>query len=183
MPIHNGVKYKGHNNMAYENQHGAEATTEQQAPQFAIQRIYTKDISFETPNSPAIFQKEWKPEVQLDIDTKSNKLADDTYEVTLSLTVTAKVEEQTAFLAEVQQSGIFTIGNLPEAQLAHTIGAFCPTTLFPYAREAVANLVSRGSFPQINLAPVNFEALFANYVQQRAAQANAEQAPASTETH
>ncbi|MFT6506599.1 MAG: preprotein translocase subunit SecB [Colwellia sp.] len=183
MPIHNGVKYKGHNNMADENQNGAEATTEQQAPQFAIQRIYTKDISFETPNSPAIFQKEWKPEVQLDIDTKSNKLADDTYEVTLSLTVTAKVEEQTAFLAEVQQSGIFTIGNLPEAQLAHTIGAFCPTTLFPYAREAVANLVSRGSFPQINLAPVNFEALFANYVQQRAAQANAEQAPASTETH
>ncbi|MEH6596331.1 MAG: protein-export chaperone SecB [Colwellia polaris] len=169
--------------MADENQNGAEATTEQQAPQFAIQRIYTKDISFETPNSPAIFQKEWKPEVQLDIDTKSNKLADDTYEVTLSLTVTAKVEEQTAFLAEVQQSGIFTIGNLPEAQLAHTIGAFCPTTLFPYAREAVANLVSRGSFPQINLAPVNFEALFANYVQQRAAQANAEQAPASTETH
>ena len=113
MPIHNGVKYKGHNNMADENQTGAEATTEQQAPQFAIQRIYTKDISFETPNSPAIFQKEWKPEVQLDIDTKSNKLADDTYEVTLSLTVTAKVEEQTAFLAEVQQSGIFTIGNLP----------------------------------------------------------------------
>ena len=169
--------------MADENQTGAEATTEQQAPQFAIQLIYTKDIYFETPNSPAIFQKEWNPEVQLDIDTKSNKLADDTYEVTLSLTVTAKVEEQTAFLAEVQQSGIFTIGNLPEAQLAHTIGAFCPTTLFPYAREAVANLVSRGSFPQINLAPVNFEALFANYVQQRAAQANAEQAPASTETH
>ena len=167
--------------MADENQNGAEATTEQQAPQFAIQRVYTKDISFETPNSPGIFQKDWKPEVQLDIDTKSIKLADDTYEVTLSLTVTAKVEEQTAFLAEVQQAGIFTIGNLPEAQLAHTIGAFCPTTLFPYAREAVANLVSRGSFPQINLAPVNFEALFANYVQQRTAQANAEQA--SSETH
>ncbi|MGB2741804.1 MAG: protein-export chaperone SecB [Cognaticolwellia sp.] len=167
--------------MADENQNGAEATTEQQAPQFAIQRVYTKDISFETPNSPEIFQKDWKPEVQLDIDTKSIKLADDTYEVTLSLTVTAKVEEQTAFLAEVQQAGIFTIGNLPEAQLAHTIGAFCPTTLFPYAREAVANLVSRGSFPQINLAPVNFEALFANYVQQRTAQANAEQA--SSETH
>ena len=171
----------GSNKMADENQNGAEATTEQQAPQFAIQRVYTKDISFETPNSPGIFQKDWKPEVQLDIDTKSIKLADDTYEVTLSLTVTAKVEEQTAFLAEVQQAGIFTIGNLPEAQLAHTIGAFCPTTLFPYAREAVANLVSRGSFPQINLAPVNFEALFANYVQQRTAQANAEQA--SSETH
>ncbi|UUO23412.1 protein-export chaperone SecB [Colwellia sp. M166] len=167
--------------MADEIQNNEEATNEQAVPQFAIQRVYTKDISFETPNSPAIFQKEWKPEVQLDIDTKSAKLADDTYEVTLSLTVTAKVEEQTAFLAEVKQAGIFTIGNIPEAQLAHTIGAFCPTTLFPYAREAVANLVSRGSFPQINLAPVNFEALFANYVQQRAAQA--EQVQVSTETH
>ena len=105
----------------------------------------------------------------------------------LSLTVTATVEGQTAFLAEVQQAGVFTIGNLPEAQLAHTIGAFCPTTLFPYARETVANLVNRGSFPQLNLAPVNFEALFASYVQQRAAAAKAEtekaEIPASTETH
>ncbi len=170
--------------MSDENQNNAEAapaTTEQAGPQFAIQRIYTKDISFETPNSPEIFQKDWKPEIQLDLDTKSNKLGEDTYEVVLSVTVTATVEGQTAFLAEVQQAGIFTIGNLPEAQLAHTIGAYCPTTLFPYARESVANLVNRGSFPQINLAPVNFEALFASYVQQRAAQA--EQAPASTETH
>jgi preprotein translocase subunit SecB len=171
--------------MSDENQNNADAaqaSTEQATPQFAIQRIYTKDISFETPNSPAIFQKDWKPEIQLDLDTKSNKLAEDTYEVILSLTVTATVEGQTAFLAEVQQAGIFSIGNLAEAQLAHTIGAFCPTTLFPYARESVANLVSRGSFPQINLAPVNFEALFASYVQQRAAQAQAA-APASAETH
>jgi len=165
-----------------ETENGA-ATTEQQA-QFAIQRIYTKDVSFETPNSPAIFQKEWKPEVKLDIDTRSNKLADDTYEVILALTVTVTVEEQTAFLAEVQQAGIFTIGNMPEAQLAQMIGAFCPTTLFPYARETVANLVNRGSFPQLNIAPVNFDALFASYVQQRAAeQEAATEVPASTETH
>jgi len=172
--------------MSDENQNNADApqaSTEQATAQFAIQRIYTKDISFETPNSPAVFQKDWKPEIQLDLDTKSNKLAEDTYEVILSVTVTATVEGQTAFLAEVQQAGIFSIGNLPETQLAHTIGAFCPTTLFPYARESVANLVSRGSFPQINLAPVNFEALFASYVQQRAAQSQTEQVPASSETH
>jgi preprotein translocase subunit SecB len=172
--------------MSDENQNStdaAQASTEPATPQFAIQRIYTKDISFETPNSPAIFQKDWKPEIQLDLDTKSNKLAENTYEVILSVTVTATVEGQTAFLAEVQQAGIFSIGNLAEAQLAHTIGAFCPTTLFPYARESVANLVSRGSFPQINLAPVNFEALFASYVQQRAAQEQTEKVPASTETH
>jgi len=171
--------------MSDEIQNGEQASPAQTAPQFAIQRVYTKDVSFETPNSPAIFQKEWKPEVKLDIDTRSAKLTDDTYEVILSLTVTATVEGQTAFLAEVQQAGVFTIGNLPEAQLAHTIGAFCPTTLFPYARETVANLVSRGSFPQLNLAPVNFEALFASYVQQRtaAAQAESTEVPASTETH
>ena len=99
----------------------------------------------------------------------------------MALTVTAEVEGKTAFLAEVQQAGIFTIGNVEEAQLAHTIGAFCPSTLFPYARETVASLVNRGSFPQLNLAPVNFEALFASYMQQKAAQAN--QAPASPETH
>lgn len=169
--------------MADEIQNGAEGTAEQAAaPQFAIQRVYTKDLSFETPNSPAIFQKEWKPELKLDLDTRSNKLTDDTYEVVLALTVTATVEGQTAFLAEVQQAGIFTIGNLAEAQLAHTIGAFCPTTLFPYAREAVASLVNRGSFPQINLAPVNFEALFASYVQQKAAEVQASQ-QASAETH
>ena len=154
---------------------------EGQEPQFAIQRIYMKDVSFETPNSPAIFQKEWKPEVQLDLDTKSAKLGDNTYEVVLSLTVTVKVEEQTAFLAEVQQAGVFTIGQMPEAQLAHTIGAFCPNTLFPYARESIASLVNRGSFPQLNLAPVNFDALFASYVKQRNAEAQAAQA--SSETH
>lgn len=170
--------------MADENQATAENTNAQQdAPQFAIQRVYTKDVSFETPNSPAIFQKEWKPELKLDLDTRSAKLSDDTYEVVLSLTVTAIVEGQTAFLAEVQQAGIFTIGKVKEAQLAHTIGAFCPGTLFPYAREAVASLVSRGSFPQVNLAPVNFDALFASYVQQKAKENAAQQAPASEETH
>ena len=168
--------------MADENQNVA--TNEENAvkQEFAIQRIYTKDVSFETPNSPAIFQKEWKPEVKLDIDTRSNQLAEGTYEVVLAVTVTATVEGQTAFLCEVQQAGIFTLGNLPEAHMAHMIGAFCPNTLFPYARETVSNLVNRGSFPQLNLAPVNFDALFANYMQQRQAQAE-QQAAASTETH
>ncbi|MGL1958225.1 MAG: protein-export chaperone SecB [Colwellia sp.] len=168
--------------MADENNTQPTEAGQETTPQFAIQRVYTKDVSFETPNSPAIFQKDWKPEIKLDLDTRSNKLADDTYEVVLAVTVTATVEGQTAFLAEVQQAGIFTIGNLPEAQLAHTIGAFCPTTLFPYARETVASLVNRGSFPQFNLTPVNFEALFASYVQQRAAEAKAN-VPESTETH
>lgn len=142
-----------------------------ETPQFAIQRIYVKDLSFETPNSPAIFTKEWKPEVKLDLDNKSTKLEDGMYEVVLSVTVTATVEGQTAFLCEVQQAGIFAIGNMPEAQIAHMLGAFCPNTLFPYAREAVSNLVNRGTFPALNLSPVNFDALFAQYLQQAKAQA------------
>lgn len=148
------------------------ADNQQQGPQFAIQRIYTKDISFESPNAPAIFKKEWKPEVKLDLDTRSNKLETGIYEVVLSLTVTTKVGEETAFLCEVHQAGIFGAKDddtVPEGQLAHLLGAFCPNILFPYAREAISNLVNRATFPQLNLAPVNFDALFAQYVQQRQA--------------
>ena len=160
-----------------------EATNQEQAaPQFNIQRVYTKDLSFETPNSPAIFQKEWNPEVKLDLDTKSNKLADDVYEVILSLTVTAKVGEETAFLCEVQQAGIFSIVGLTEPQLAHSLGAYCPNILFPYARETVGSLVGRGTFPQLNLAPVNFDALFAQYVQQRQQQAEGQVEEKAEET-
>lgn len=149
----------------------SEQQAAQNEPQFAIQRIYMKDMSFETPNSPEIFTKEWQPDVQLDLDNRSTKLEEGVYEVVLSLTVTAKVEDKTAFLCEVQQAGIFALGNMPEAQMAHMLGAFCPNTLFPYAREAISNVVNRGTFPALNLAPVNFDALFAQYVEQSQQQA------------
>ena len=149
------------------------AADEQQVP-FAIQRIYVKDISFESPNAPAIFRKEWQPEVKLDLDTRSEKLEDNMFEVILSLTVTTTVAGETAFLCEVQQAGIFAVPELQDAQMAHMLASFCPNILFPYARETVANLVNRGTFPQLNLAPVNFDALFAQYVQQRQAEAQAQ---------
>ena len=164
--------------MSEENQNAAANGEEQAQPLFAIQRIFTKDVSFESPMGAAAFQQEWKPEIKLDLDTKSNKLAEDTFEVVLSLTVTANLGDNVAFLCEVQQAGIFSVGNMPEQQIAHTLGSFCPNTLFPYAREVVSSLVSRGTFPQLNLAPVNFDALFASYVQQRAAEAKAAQADA-----
>ncbi|WP_028864700.1 protein-export chaperone SecB [Psychromonas aquimarina] len=138
----------------------SEQQAKSQEIEFNIQRIYTKDISFECPNSPTIFKKEWAPEVSMDIDTKSTKLEDGVFEVVLSLTATAKVGEDVAFLCEVQQAGIFTVGQLEGAQMAHCLNAFCPNILFPYAREAVSSLVTRGTFPQLNLAPVNFDALF-----------------------
>lgn len=149
------------------------AADEQQVP-FAIQRIYVKDISFESPNAPAIFRKEWQPEVKLDLDTRSEKLEDNMFEVILSLTVTTTVGGETAFLCEVQQAGIFAVPELQDGQMAHMLASFCPNILFPYARETVANLVNRGTFPQLNLAPVNFDALFAQYVQQRQAEAQAQ---------
>jgi preprotein translocase subunit SecB len=156
------------------NEAGAQAN--QQNAQFAIQRIYTKDISFETPNSPAMFKKEWAPEVKLDLDTRTVELEPNLYEVVLSVTVTATIGEETAFLCEVQQAGIFMVGEMPEANKAHTLGSFCPNTLFPYAREAISNLVNRGTFPPLNLAPVNFDAIFQQYLQKRAGQQQ-EQAP------
>lgn len=153
--------------MAEQQANGVAVDQAAQGLQFAIQRIFVKDISFEAPNAPAIFRKEWKPEVKLDLDTRSEKIEENIYQVILSLTVTTTVGDETAFLCEVQQAGIFSIGQLEEAQMAHMLASFCPNILFPYAREAVSNLVNRGTFPQLNLAPVNFDALFAQYLQQR----------------
>ncbi len=141
---------------------------------FQIQRVYTKDISFEAPNAPQVFQKEWEPEVKLDLDTASSQLADGIFEVVLRVTVTATVGEDTAFLCEVQQAGIFTISGIEGTQLAHCLGAYCPNILFPYARECISGLVSRGTFPQLNLAPVNFDALFMNYLQEQEGSASQE---------
>jgi preprotein translocase subunit SecB len=138
----------------------AEQQAQPEQVEFNIQRVYVKDISFECPGSPTIFKKEWSPEVSMDIDTKSQKLEDNVFEVVLTLTTTAKVGEELAFLCEVQQAGIFSVGNLEGEQMAHCLNAFCPNILFPYARETVSSLVTRGTFPQLNLAPVNFDALF-----------------------
>lgn len=150
----------------------AEAANTEVQQNFQIQRVYLKDVSFEAPNSPDIFQKEWNPDVKLDLDTQSRELAENVYEVVLRLTTTVKNEEETAFLCEVQQAGIFTVEGMEDTQLAHCLGAFCPNILFPYARETISSLVVKGTFPQLNLAPINFDALFMNYLENQ-------QAPAS----
>ncbi|KYP95939.1 preprotein translocase subunit SecB [Sodalis-like endosymbiont of Proechinophthirus fluctus] len=134
---------------------------------FQIQRIYIKDVSFEAPNASKLFQQEWQPEIKLDLDTASSQLAEDIYEVVLQVTVTATLDNDTAFLCEVQQAGIFTISGIDSTQMAHCLGAYCPNILFPYARECITSQVSRGTFPQLNLAPVNFDALFMSYLQQQ----------------
>src|SRR5690554_1384114 len=154
--------------MADEQQNAGAQDAQQQEPQFAIQRIYVKDVSFEAPNSPAIFRKEWTPTVSVDMNVNNTKLEDNLHEVVLTLTVKNTIGEETAFLCEVAQAGIFAIGNeVPEEQLPQLLAAFCPNILFPYARESIANLVNRGTFPQLNLAPVNFDAVFAQHIQQQ----------------
>ncbi len=150
---------------------------------FGIQKIYTKDISFETPNSPAIFaQTEWAPDVNVQINNSGKALNQDgIHEVVLGLTVTAKQGDKVAYLVEVQQAGIFQAQGYDQAQMGHLLGSFCPNILFPYAREAVSDLVARGGFPQLLLAPVNFDALYAQHLQQQK-QAQAEKASAEV-TH
>ncbi|GFM52539.1 MULTISPECIES: protein-export chaperone SecB [Pseudomonas] len=140
-------------------------TNEENSPQFSLQRIYVRDLSFEAPKSPAIFRQEWTPSVSLDLNTRQKQLEGDFYEVVLTLSVTVNNGDEVAFIVEVQQAGIFLIKGLDDASLSHTLGAFCPNLLFPYAREAIDNLVVRGSFPALMLSPVNFDALYAQELQ------------------
>jgi preprotein translocase subunit SecB len=136
-------------------------TEDAEAPQFSLQRIYVRDLSFEAPKSPAIFRQEWTPSVALDLNTRQKSLEGDFYEVVLTLSVTVSNGEEVAFIVEVQQAGIFLIKGLDASSMSHTLGAFCPNILFPYARETIDSLVVRGSFPALMLAPVNFDALYA----------------------
>ncbi len=129
--------------------------------QFAIHRIYTKDISFEAPNSPEIYLDEWKPDVDLNLRSESRVLENNVHEVVLVVTATVKVGDKTAFLVEVHQGAVFTMTGFPEEQIKQMIGTYCLNILFPYAREVVSDLVNRGGFPQLLLAPVNFDALYA----------------------
>lgn len=141
--------------------------TETIQPQFEIQRIFVKDLSFEAPNTPHTFVEEWKPEVSLNLETKSNRIQENLHEVVLSITATVNTGKKTAFLIEVKQAGVFMLNGFTSEQLHHMLGSFCPNILFPYAREVVSDLVVRGGFPQLILAPVNFDALYAQHLEKQ----------------
>lgn len=141
--------------------------TENTQPHFEIQRIFVKDLSFESPNTPHTFTEEWKPEVSLNLETKSNPIQENLHEVVLSITATVNTGKKTAFLIEVQQAGVFMLSGFPSDQLHHMLGSFCPNILFPYAREVISDLVVRAGFPQLILAPVNFDALYSQHLAQQ----------------
>ena len=142
--------------------------SENTQPQFALQRVYLKDASLEVPDAPAVFLQTWNPEVSIDLASAVTPLEDKAhYEVTVSLTVTARNEGQTAFLVEVKQAGVFQAVGFDDAGLGPLLGAYCPNVLFPYAREAVSDLVGKASFPQLLLQPINFDAIYAERLQQQ----------------
>ncbi|MCG8324637.1 MAG: protein-export chaperone SecB [Thiotrichales bacterium] len=138
-----------------------------QAGQFAIQKIYIKDVSFETPHSPDIFRQEWKPSVNMEMANNSNRVDEAIYETILTITLTVSLDDKTVYLVEVNQAGIFHINGFPDAAMEQMLSTVCPNILFPFAREFISDLVTRGGFPQLLLAPVNFDALYAQHKQQQ----------------
>jgi preprotein translocase subunit SecB len=155
----------------------ADADTQNQQPvqdsgteggQFTIQKVYVKDISFEAPNSPQVFLEKWAPEINLQLRSTAAQQAEDVHEIILTLTITAKQSGKTAYLIEVQQAGIFTIKGFNEHDMKGMLGSYCPNILFPYGREVISDLVAKGGFPQLLLAPVNFDALYAHMLSQQA---------------
>jgi len=141
--------------------------TDQNEQEFGIHSIYLKDVSFEAPNSPDIFKTQFQPEIQMNLNLETHALEDNVYEVVLSVTVEAKAKDRSAFLVELQQAGVFTLRGFSNENLGPMLGIYCPNVLFPYARESIANLVSKGGFPQLLLEPVNFEALYAQHLQEQ----------------
>ncbi len=147
----------------------AAESTQSKGPEFAIQRLYVKDLSLETPNTPKIFLEAWEPQMHMDIATDGSLVLEEGIrEVVLTVTVTVKIKEKVAFLVEVKQAGVFALKGFTEEQLHHMLGSFCPNVLYPYAREVVTDAVMRAGFPQLYLAPVNFDALYEQQKKQQA---------------
>jgi preprotein translocase subunit SecB len=133
---------------------------QEQKIQVALQRIYLKDLSFESPKPVANFKSQWQPKVNLDVRHQHSAIEGDLYEVSLEMTITAKNGDATAFIIELEQAGLFTLKGLEGEQLNRIMGTFCLNVLFPYARETVDNLCLKGSFPPLVLAPINFDQLY-----------------------
>ena len=136
--------------------------------QILIQKIYMKDASFESPNTPQVYSEEWRPEINLNLQAKNNVVGEDLREVVLSVTAEAKLGEKTAFIVEVHQAGIFMMKGFTEDENRQLVGAYCPNLLFAFAREAVTDLVGKGGFPGFMLQPVNFDALYMKQLEEMA---------------
>ncbi|MBS1190745.1 MAG: protein translocase subunit secB [Rhodocyclaceae bacterium] len=146
-------------------------------PSFSIEKIYIKDLSVEVPHAPEIFLEREAPQVEIQLNTEGRGVGEGVFEVVLTVTVTAKVEDKTVFLVEVGQGGVFRIANVPDEQIEPLVAVACPNILFPYAREVVADAVTRAGFSPIVLQPVNFEAMYMARLEQQQQAGGAQQAP------
>ncbi len=150
-----------------------EQANQENQPGFGIEKLYIKDASIEVPNAPQIFTERNAPQVNIELGNSAQKLDEGIFEAAIKVTVTAKIGDKTAFLIEVTQAGIFAVRNVPDENLEVILGVTCPNILFPYAREAVSDMVTRAGFAPVLLNPINFEALFAQQKQQQAENAGA----------
>jgi preprotein translocase subunit SecB len=148
-----------------------------QPASFQIEKIYVKDLSLEIPHAPQVFAEQVQPQIDIQIQSGESRFRDDFWEVTLTVTVTARAGERTVFLAEAVQAGLFALRNIPESEMGPVLGIACPTVLFPYVRETVSDLITRGGFPPLLLTPISFEQLYVQRLQQQQEQgANPQQA-------
>ena len=154
---------------------GPAADTQPTAQELVLQNIYIKDSSFEAPTGPNLQVTEWNPQFNLNMNTSASTMADTVHEVVLTITLEAKIADKVAYLVEVKQGGLFTIRGYSEDDTRRVVGAFCPGVLFPYARQAVSDMIMRGGFPPFLLPPVNFDALYQQSLEQQAARAAAPQ--------
>ena len=153
--------------MADENNSNDQAGAQNQGGQLAIQKIYVKDLSFEAPNTPSVFTTQLNPTVDINFSTETTDLGENQHEVNLSVTVTVKQDDKAVYLVEVKQAGIFTITGFPSEHMPGILATACPNILFPYAREVISDVVTKGGFPQLLLSPVNFDMLYAQELQRR----------------
>ncbi|MCL4117804.1 UNVERIFIED_CONTAM: hypothetical protein GTU68_037353 [Idotea baltica] len=136
-------------------------------PSFLIQKVYTKDVSFESINSPASFKDEWNPASEFNIDINTKKMDEQNFELDLTITITTKNNENNVYIVEVTQAGIFTISGMEETQIESVLNTYCANTLFPYAKRVIDSSIMKGGFLPLNLAPINFDAI---YMQKKANQ-------------
>lgn len=157
--------------MSDEALNGATAPAVAEGPQFTVEKIYVKDVSFEVPNAPQVFNDPAQPQLQMNLNQRVQRVGEQGFEVVLGITLTCTVGEKTAYLAEVQQAGIFGLAGFDEVTLDGMLGTHCPNILYPYARQTVSDLIQAGGFPPFLMQPINFEALYAEGLRQRANQA------------
>lgn len=166
--------------MSEENVNGNAASAETNGPAFTVEKIYVKDVSFEVPGGPAIFNEQAQPQLQMNLNQSVQRLNDNAFEVVLAITLTCSANEKTLYVAEVKQAGVFGLAGFDAQTLDAMLGTHCPNVLYPYTRQLISDLIQAGGFPPFYLQPINFDALYAEGLRQRAAQQQSGLADAET---